>query len=428
MGIFFNNGDRKKENNRPGNEETRQDALIRKQKEEFRDSHLVLKNASARQFYEFSFDMDDFPDIRIKNILHLEETGLKFEDHKIAGMPAAGNVYDLDIEFYHTKDEKNTCVKRIQLYVNADPKDLWKNIPADINDRFYKADEVSFKGAFLDKKIVAASKRGRSHAHEGKFREDDFAVNELSEGWSIVSVSDGAGSAEMAREGSRLAVHSINTFFSSEEILNELETDINVVYQASSGIHAEAEQNILRLLNRSVEYVHQVLDETAKKNSLSIKDFHATLIFALVKKFDFGYIFLTFGVGDCPVNLISPDFSEVKLLNRMDVGEFSGGTRFITMEEIFSEQLSSRFGMTRVKDFSYLVLMTDGIYDPKFMTENKLVDLESWKKFFNDLDGNNDDCARVDFINDKDIDRQLLEWTDFWSRGNHDDRTLVIIY
>ena len=112
----------------------------------------------------------------------------------------------------------------------------------------------------------------------------------------------------------------------------------------------------------------------------------------------------------------------------MDVGEFGGGTRFITMKEIFNEDIVSRFGITCVDDFSYLVLMTDGIYDPKFMTESQLENIQSWKTFFNDLAGNNDDCAKVDFTNDTHIDQQLLIWTDFWSRGNHDDRTLAIIY
>lgn len=63
------------------------------------------------------------------------------------------------------------------------------------------------------KKLVVTSKRGRSHAHEGKFREDDFAVNELPADWCIVSVSDGAGSAKAAREGSRVATASVNGVF-----------------------------------------------------------------------------------------------------------------------------------------------------------------------------------------------------------------------
>ena len=60
-------------------------------------------------------------------------------------------------------------------------------------------------------------------------------------------------------------------------------------------------------------------------------------------------------------------------MNWIDVGEFGGGTRFITMPEIFkSEKFATRFGFKLVDDFSYLMLMSDGIYDPKFVVENAL--------------------------------------------------------
>jgi len=407
-------------------------SVIYREKEEFKEAHLVLKNASSKRFYEYCFEMDDFPNIRIKNITNLQETGLTFENNKISGIPYVNSIHDLDLEFYHIHDESSIEIKKVHLFVNVDPKDLWKNIPADKNTVFYKPDEASYKGPFLNKKIAVVSKRGRSHAHEGKFRDDDFAVNELPGGWSIVSVADGAGSAVMAREGSRLATSSVNSFFNSEEILTEIEKNIEIVYSATSEsskeIQSEAEGNVIKTLYKGILNAYNILDKMATENSFSIKALHTTLIFALVKKFDFGYIILTFGVGDCPINLISPDFSEVKLLNRMDVGEFGGGTRFITMKEIFGGDMASRFGITRVDDFSYLVLMTDGIYDPKFMTESRLEDIKSWKAFFNDLEGNNDDCTKVDFVSDADIDQQLLAWTDFWSRGNHDDRTLAIIY
>ncbi|WP_165835309.1 PP2C family serine/threonine-protein phosphatase [Chryseobacterium viscerum] len=405
-------------------------AVVYKEKEEFKDAHWVLKNASAKQFYEFSLDMEDFPNIKIQKIGNLEETGLTFENNTLSGTPVTNNMYHLDVQFYHIHDQDQIEIKKIQLFVNADPKDLWKNIPSDKNAAFYKSEEDSFKGSFSDKKIVVASKRGRSHAHEGKFREDDFAVNKLPEDWNIISVSDGAGSAKAAREGSRLATATINQFFNSQEIINQIENQINRMY-ASESSHEErsdAESNITNLLAKGVLDVYHTLEKTAAENALSVNDLHATLIFTLFKKFSFGYVILSFGVGDCPINLINADFSEVKLLNQMDVGEFGGGTRFITMKEIFNDKMTSRFRMTCVDDFSYLVLMTDGIYDPKFTTENKLEDIQSWKSLFEDLAGNNDDRTKADFVNDEKIDEQLLLWSDFWSRGNHDDRTLAIIY
>lgn len=415
-----------------------EEAIIYKEKEEFKEAHLMIKNANSKQFYEFSFDTEKFPNIRIKNIRNIDSAGLIFENNTISGTPKISSTYDLDIEFFHVNDENNIDIKTVQLFVNADPKDLWKNIPSPDNAIFYKPEERKFKGKFLDKKIVVASKRGRSHAHEGTFRDDDFSATDLPQNWNIISVSDGAGSAKMARYGSQLSVESVNNFFNNEEIINEIEKNIKIIYTTEEATipdtgsvdpKVEARQSVIKTLYKGVLSTYTILNEEAAKNSLTLRDLHATLIFALTKKFDFGYVILTFGVGDCPINLINKDFSDVKLLNMMDVGEFGGGTRFITMKEIFNDpNITSRFGITCVEDFSNLILMTDGIYDPKFVTENKLEDLESWKTFIDDLNGNNDDKAKVDFQNDDNIDEQLMTWIDFWSKGNHDDRTLAIIY
>ena len=404
-----------------------QEAMIYKEREEFADAFFPITNANSGKKYEFILPMEQFPNIRIKDISGLDLAGLSFEENTIKGIPFESDTYDLKIEFFHIHDFENIESKKVQLFVNADPKNLWKNIPSDKEAPFHKADESKFKGNFSDKKIVVASKRGRSHAHEGKFRDDDFAVNELPDFWNIVSVSDGAGSAQLARYGSELSAQSINDYFKDEKVLAELDFQLNQIFNNEKNA-SEAKQEVIKILYQGVSNTFKTLSEKAEEHFVSLKDLHSTLIFALLKKFDFGYIILTFGVGDCPINLINEDFSEVQLLNTMDVGEFGGGTRFITMNEIFDDTISSRFKITLAKDFSKLVLMTDGIYDPKFITENKLEDLESWKTFFGDLNGKNEDETKVDFQNDEQIDEQLLSWMDFWSKGNHDDRTLAVIY
>ncbi|MBD0279985.1 MAG: protein phosphatase 2C domain-containing protein, partial [Flavisolibacter sp.] len=82
-----------------------------------------------------------------------------------------------------------------------------------------------------------------------------------------------------------------------------------------------------------------------------------------------------------------------------------------------------------VDDFSYLFLMSDGIYDPKFVVEANLQDIRKWKEFLADLGGKNEDGIKVELTPDnKDIRDQLSAWMDFWSAGNHDDRTLVIVF
>jgi hypothetical protein len=75
------------------------------------------------------------------------------------------------------------------------------------------------------------------------------------------------------------------------------------------------------------------------------------------------------------------------------------------------------------------MLMTDGIYDPKFVVEANLENIDKWKEFIEDLKGKNEDNAKVDLDPaNPAIATQLSAWMDFWSSGNHDDRTLAIIY
>jgi hypothetical protein len=135
-------------------------------------------------------------------------------------------------------------------------------------------------------------------------------------------------------------------------------------------------------------------------------------------------------VGDCPIALLDKDVSEVTLMNWIDVGEFGGGTRFITMPEIFqSDKFATRFGFKLIDDFSYLFMMSDGIYDPKFVVEANLPNIKKWKEFLADLNGKNEDGIKVELNPDnKEIINQFSAWMDFWSQGNHDDRTLAIIF
>ena len=73
--------------------------------------------------------------------------------------------------------------------------------------------------------------------------------------------------------------------------------------------------------------------------------------------------------------------------------------------------------------------MTDGIYDPKFVVEANLEKVEKWQEFIADLEGNNEDKTKVELkISNKEIAGQLATWMDFWSAGNHDDRTLAIVF
>ena len=101
--------------------------------------------------------------------------------------------------------------------------------------------------------------------------------------------------------------------------------------------------------------------------------------------------------------------------------------------EIFKDAASvfSRLRFSIEDDFTALMLMTDGVSDPMFETDRNLNDYSKWNEFWNKIkEGFPDDgIPGVDLRDDNpEAKDQLLRWMDFWSAGNHDDRTLAILY
>lgn len=434
---------------------------------------IIIPNATVNKKYTAIINLVKIGNNEIiyANFEGLENVGLQYnyQTETIQGIPTKSGDFNIKM-LYRVNGEKEDAVlneKSIALIINADPKSLWKNIPSTKTDKnFWKEDNINAFQKLGDKHIVVASKRGRSHGNVGSFRDDDYAFKQLADtGWSIVCVSDGAGSATISRQGSAIACNEIIHYFEEnlkEETLLHLDTllseynsvsknkdaesiniiktenninNINVTDTITPKNGLEAIQKKIKLflynnLGQAALKTHQKLEEFANKNEVQIKDLHSTLIFTLFKKYSYGYAILSFGVGDCPIAVLNKNKTEITLLNWLDVGEYGGGTRFITMPEIFSsDKFITRFNFKFLDDFSYLFLMTDGIYDPKFMVEANLEKTENWLAFLEDLQGKNEDNAKVYFnIDNKEIASQLSTWMDFWSPGNHDDRTLAIVF
>lgn len=444
------------------------------------NNQVQIPNGTVGKDYDYKFDFIqlNWNCIIFSEFEGLDEMGLSYDkdEERIFGAPKANGDFKIKLKFRVKGENENSTLneKVINLIINADPKSLWQNKESDKSDRFWKEDNINVFDKLGTKNIVVSSKRGRSHANVGSFRDDDFAFQHFEKtGWNVVAVSDGAGSAKNSRKGSEVACNEVVNFFEvnfnneivadfDQLILNhyndsnsnpavvEPKTEENKATETITDADIESKDNtdivkdvevkessqvriskfIYNQLGGCAKHVYNKLEEFAIKNEFPIKELHSTLIFSLFKKYDFGYVILSFGVGDCPIAVINKDLTDFKLMNWLDVGEFGGGTRFITMPEIFtSDKFATRFGFKIIDDFSYLMLMTDGIYDAKFMVEANLEKLDKWKEFIEDLKGNNEDNAKVDFEeSNTEIANQLSTWMDFWSPGNHDDRTLAIIY
>lgn len=402
---------------------------------------VSIPNATVGKPYEaaISFEKLSWTDLSLAEFIGLEEIGLKYDatTRQISGTPTQSGDLKITFRFNIAGEPEETPPheRPITLVINPDPKSLWKNKPSDRDDLFWKEDNVTVSSPLGDKHIIVSSKRGRSHANNGSFRDDDFAFRHFKDtGWSVAAVSDGAGSARFSREGSRLACSTIIDYFGTHLALESFASFDQLVMAHQSGAGEDTQKKLNHFLYHNLGQaaltVYKKLEECAALNHADIKDFHATLIFTLLKKYDSGYAILTFGVGDCPIAVLNKEGTEVTLMNKLDVGEYGGGTRFITMQDIFqSDKFATRFGFRFTDDFSYLFMMTDGIYDPKFVVEANLEKAAQWQAFLADLNGNNEEGIKVSLKPDNaEITQQLDAWMDFWSPGNHDDRTLAIIF
>ncbi len=417
--------------------------------EDIQASHIVLSNGTVGKPYEYTIDFSQLKlsEISDYNLEVDEKIGVKFNkaENKISGilLEAGDHTLILNFKIKNSTEDKQFIRKEIKLIVNPDPKSLWIPKPSDTTDKYWKKDFDSAHCQISSKQLVVASKRGRSHAQEGIFRDDDFSYSFFEQtGWGVITVADGAGSAKFSRKGSDIACKTIIEYFKNidKDKLTEIENAIQEI------IEEKEETNVFKLttddnqkklsgyfieqLGKAAFLAQTKVRDEAISNNAVIKDYSTTLIFALVKKYKSKFVIASFWVGDGGIGIYNKDKNEVFVLGTPDSGEFAGQTRFLTMNDIFADgAYANRIRFKIVDDFSALILMTDGITDPKFQTDNNLNRIEKWNELWADLNGRNEDNSRVDFSKPAaEVEFELMNWLDFWSPGNHDDRTIAILY
>lgn len=386
---------------------------------------LTLPNAKVGVDYrEQLFDTSKMGPFQYEVIVSPPDAGLIYnhEDGFVSGKPTKACDVTVTIR-YQLKDWKEWG---FQIYVNPDPSSLWKDLPTDPNAPYQKDNSAVGALAIGGKRAIAASQRGRSHSQEGKFRDDHFLIHTLGDDdWGIIAVADGAGSAKYSREGSKIACEVV-----VDNIVSGITSNLTPVLDSLKGkILGEVQElkqvkdALYMLLGGAGLKALNAIKKEAEEKQLKTKDYATTLIVSVVRKIEQGWFVGAFWIGDGGVGVYRKGES-VNLLGEPDGGEFAGQTRFLTSTEIWeSKEIFNRVRYVVVDDFTSLVLMTDGVSDPKFETENNLKSLKHWDSFWDDLSqGVKFDPANYG------ADKELLKWLDFWSPGNHDDRTICILY
>ncbi|MDR1169869.1 MAG: protein phosphatase 2C domain-containing protein [Prevotellaceae bacterium] len=440
------------ENNTP---ENREEAKNRAFDIQIKNKDIKFPPGKINQQYAINFDIKNLgmPDLAEVSFKGLEDVGLRYfpEDGQIKGIPVQAGEHKITMLCKRNDWTEGRPVfeRDINLIINHDPRSLWHNIPTPTDIEYYKPDEDSEfvkienmetetsepgEEEYRRKNMIAASQRGRSHAHEGKPRDDDFALNFNKEtGWYTMVVADGAGSAKYSRKGSRIACETAIDVCNTQLDVNseDFEENIRLFEKAQSPENHEKIVRILyNIIGQAAFQAYKNIQEEAEKQRYNLKDYSTTLILSISKKFDFGWFIAAFWVGDGGIGIYRKEPEYLKILGEPDGGEFAGQTRFLTMNEIFVwKSMSKRLRFDIVPDFTALVLMTDGVTDPKFETDASLNSTGKWHTLWDDLQGKNEENAKVDFTGDiEQSAHQLLKWLDFWSRGNHDDRTIAILF
>lgn len=311
----------------------------------------------------------------------------------------------------------------VSLLINPDPASLWKDVDPSPDAPYQKSSLAHESFDYPDFRVIAASRRGRSHANKGDFRDDDFAVGYAEKtGWLVVAVADGAGSAKYSRKGSSIACTTCRDWLVGN--LNAPEYQ-NVGASKQPGVDGESNpvRPIRDLLYDAARLAHDKIDKESKNPSESLpepptlRNYDTTLILLLMKKMGDACFAATFSIGDGGAGIFTSPQDAIPL-TLPDGGEHAGQTTFLTIPSSLSvkpENLEKRYHNEVVQNFTAALSMTDGITDPKFPSDAAFADSACWSTLWAELEPTLENSE------------SLLEWMNFFSPGNHDDRTLVAV-
>ncbi|WP_343620186.1 PP2C family serine/threonine-protein phosphatase [Acinetobacter proteolyticus] len=391
--------------------------------------HFQIPNARVGQDYQARIQMQ-YPvkeDVLIcsESIKIPEDLGIVFDDEaqQLQGVPLQAGEFKLAFQYKNNEAAQAWSSGEVIFIITADPRSLWQVNEPDSNEPYQKAhsDHQLIQTEHFN--LAACSQRGRSHEHAGTFRDDDFLIARVAEtDWSVLIVADGAGSASYSRQGSLLAVQSAAKTLTDyleqhhphlDRLLQQwqVRSDDEMTKSVAQQIYKDFHDTFYKTAQVAIETIEQ----EAELKQVAAKAYATTLLVAVVKQCEQKTFISTFWMGDGAIAVYAKD--KVRLMGKPDGGEFAGQTRFL--DRSFAQQFASRVNIGYYDDCEAVILMTDGISDPRFETDAGLANHEKWQALWQEIEPQ---------LQQPHPDQALLEWSKFFSAGHHDDRTLAILW
>jgi serine/threonine protein phosphatase PrpC len=320
-------------------------------------------------------------------------------------------------------------------------------------------DTQSYALKSLDKAVLASSLIGRYHIGKGTPREDRFFIrSEPYSGWSVFAVADGAENVRFSRKGAEIASKSIcnnfikyfsnknvvDFFQNNQENLAEWNKYFTEKYGNNSYFQVNKHRNkfdldkfVYAVVYRTYMAIHDESVAKSKDSGLKfgVGDYDTTLKFLALKKFPFGYFFISYGLGDGVVVLFDWNKSGRAILSGTPDSTLSDGHNayITTLSEVSPEKVKIKTFFGFAESFDCIVLATDGVTDPFFTTMADVLSEEKWIDFWKDnfkggkvgSKGNLSDLSSGATLKDK--AEILKKWLRFDSVRDNDDRTILLI-
>jgi hypothetical protein len=264
-------------------------------------------------------------------------------------------------------------------------------------------------------RAIAATRRGRVHAHAGTHREDACAVA-IAGTTVVVVASDGAGSSRFSRVGAEVTCREAAAVAARQLAADPGRDGAALGAALTAGVAAAA----------------AALRGLAERAAVAPRDFRCTALAVALHDGDAQGTLAAVQVGDGVVAVRSAD-GEVRVLGRADGGEFSGEVSCF-VPDACADARGAEVHVLPLDGVTDVIVATDGVEDPFYPIARTGAAL-----FAQLRDGT--DAPLADFQRQPvlgpvigphappgaDAAERLAQWLTYEKRGENDDRTLVAL-